>query len=231
MKTRILVLLLLVTITGFAQKHADTLHSQVFCLSPASAKVEKVNGMALGIGHFWSSNLPKKINGFNLEINPLTPIIVMFQDPDRTDIDSLRMTVNGLHLSTGGFAGGIKLNGVGVSVYNISYASNGFSITGLYNVTRQLNGFHISGLYNEADKARGLLIAGANHADDFGGARIGVYNKSVTSMGLNIGLVNISTEQMQGVQIGLFNKTAKCKGLQIGVWNINGKRSFPFINW
>lgn len=223
--------LLLVTFTCFAQQHADSLHTQVFSFSPVASKVEKVNGMTFGIGHFWTKNMPREINGLNIEINPVSPILVLFQDPDYVENDSLRMTVNGLHLSTGCFAGGIKLNGVGVSLYNINYESNGFTVNGLYNVSKSLNGLHISGLCNSADKATGMFIAGVNYAEDFSGVRIGVYNKSVTAAGFDIGLINLNQGEMHGLQIGIFNKTGKCKGLQIGLWNINSKRSLPLFNW
>jgi len=222
---------MLVAVTGFAQQKADTLHSQVFSFSPASRKLEKVNGMSLGIGHSWSDRTPKKINGLNVEVNPATSLIILFQDPDRVHNDSVQMTVNGLHLSAGGFSGRIKLNGVGISVYNIAYATNGFSVTGLYNVNIKLNGLHISGLSNSAEEARGLLIAGVNNADDFGGACIGIYNRSVDMKGLSIGLININENKMAGLHIGIFNKTGNSRGLQIGLWNINSKRSLPFINW
>lgn len=226
-----IMLLLLITATCFAQQNVDTLHSQVFSFSPVSRKVNKVNGMALGIGHAWSEHLPEKINGLNVEVNPLTPLILLFQDPDRVVHDSLQMTVSGLHLSAGGFSGKIKLNGAGISVYNIVYATNGFSITGLYNISTNLNGLHISGLSNSAEKARGLLIAGINTADDFSGARVGVLNESETTAGLDIGLINLNEEKMRGLQIGIFNKTGESKGFQIGLWNINSKRSLPFFNW
>lgn len=222
---------MLIAVTGFAQQKADTLHSRVFSFSPASRKVEKVNGMSLGIGHSWSDRTPKKINGLNVEVNPATPLIILFQDPDRVHHDSLQMTVNGLHLSAGGFAGKVKLNGVGVSVYNIAYATNGFTVTGLYNVNIKLNGLHISGLSNSAEAAKGLLIAGVNNADDFGGACIGVYNRSVNTKGLSMGVVNINEDKMAGLQIGVFNKTGNSRGVQIGLWNVNSKRSLPFINW
>ena len=230
MKTTFKLLLLLFTLTGFAQKR-DTLRSQIFSLSPVSPKVDKVNGMAFGIGHIFTEKLPKKVNGINLEINPALPLFLMFMDPTKVGRDSLKMTINGLHLSAGGLVGGIKLNGVGISVYNVCYASNGFSITGLHNVGKHLNGFHISGLSNIADTGSGLLIAGVNDIDDFKGARIGIFNNSIDATGLSIGIVNINKDEMRGVQIGLYNKTNKCKGLQVGVWNSNGKRSFPFINW
>jgi hypothetical protein len=231
MKIKLILLLFLVMVISIAQAQTDSLYSQVFSLSPVSPKVDKVNGMVFGIGHIFTDKLPKKVNGLNLEVNPLVPLFLMFQDWERVDNDSLKMTMNGLHLSAGGFSGGVRLNGVGISVYNVSYATNGFSVTAMYNVAKQLNGVHLAGLYNDADTARGLFIAAVNDADDFGGMRIGIKNSSVYAKGLDIALFNLNESQMHGVQIGLFNKAGKCRGLQIGIWNINSKRSLPFINW
>jgi hypothetical protein len=231
MKINQILLLFLVMLTGFAHAQTDSLHNQVFSLTPVSPKVDKVNGMAFGIGHIFTDKLPKKVNGLNLEVNPLVPLFLMFQDWERVDNDSLKMNMNGLHLSNGGFSGGVQLNGVGISVYNVGYASNGFSITGFYNVAKHLNGVHIAGLYNDADTAKGLFVAAINDADNFGGMRVGIKNGSLYSKGLDIGLFNLNATEMHGLQIGLFNRAGKCKGLQIGIWNINDERSLPFINW
>ena len=232
MKTLIkTALLLLISFKSFGQQSPVAQHGQIFCLSPVPATVNRVNGMCLGIGHNWSDYKPKTINGLNIEVNPATPIMVLFLDPDRIDHDSLQTTVNGLHLSTGGLSGNVKLNGAGVSAFNICYASNGFSVTGLYNVATTLKGVHISGLQNSAVKGRGLLIAAMNLTEDFKGISVGAYNQSIITKGLEIGVLNLNKTQMSGVQIGIFNKAGRCKGLQIGLWNMNDKRSFPFINW
>lgn len=208
--------MLLIVSLGFSQQKTDTLHSQIFSLTPLSKKVNKVNGMAFGLGQLYYRERKATINGLNLEINPAVPFVLLFLDPEKVDNDTVTLRHNGLHVSVGGFSEGVLHNGLGISVYNITHTSNGVVITGLYNVSKELNGLHIAGLTNSTDKAAGLLISAVNSADLFKGVQIGIYNKSL---------------DMRGVQIGLYNQSAKNKGLQVGLWNSNGKRSLPFINW
>jgi len=228
-----LLIILLVSVAAFGQ-HADTLQTRLFAFTPVNWQVDKINGVAVGLGLSLTiqDRDPVVVNGFNLEINPLTPLIVLFLDPERIGNDSITATVNGLHISTGGFMRNAKLNGLGISVYNIGMESNGLSITGLYNVSKVMNGLHISGIANSAETTgRGLFIAGFNYAGDFGGMMLGGCNRADYFKGVSLGVANISYKEMTGVQIGLFNRTKKCRGLQIGLWNINEKRSLPFINW
>lgn len=208
--------MLLMVSACLSQQKTDSLHSQVFSLTPISKKVDKVNGMAFGLGHLYYREKKATINGLNLEVNPALPLVLLFLDPDKSQNDTVTLRHNGLHISVGGFSGGVAHNGLGVSVYNITYSCNGVVITGLYNVSKSLNGLHIAGLTNSTDKAAGLLISTINSADLCKGVQIGGYNKSL---------------DMAGVQIGLYNHAKKIKGLQIGLWNTNGKRSLPFINW
>lgn len=215
MKKVLAIFMLLTASVGFSQQN-DSLHSQIFSLTPIAKNVNKVNGMTFGLGQVFDREKEATINGFNLEVNPVLPLILLFLDPDKAGNDDVKLKHNGLHIAAGGFSGPVAHNGLGVSVYSITYSSNGMSITGLYNVSKKLNGLHVAGLTNSTDEAGGLLIAAINSADVLKGVQIGVYNKSL---------------DMAGVQIGLFNKTTKIKGLQIGLWNINGKRSLPFINW
>lgn len=209
------MMLLMVSIC-LSQQKTDSLNSQLFSLSPISKNVDKVNGMAFGVGHLFDRKSPATINGLNLEINPLVPLVLLFLDPDKSDNKNVKIKHNGLHIAVGGFSGGVIHNGLGVSVYNITNSCNGVCVTGLYNVSKSLNGLHIAGLTNSTDKAAGLLISTINSADLFKGVQIGGYNKS---------------NDMAGLQIGLYNHAKKIKGLQIGLWNTNGKRSLPFINW
>jgi len=216
MKKALLIVLLLTAGLSYSQQTSDSLHSQIFSLSPLSRKVDKVNGVAFGLGHFDEGKKLRTINGFNLEVNPLTPLILLFSDPEKTATDSINLKVNGLHIAAGGFNSKVVFNGMGVSVYNYTTAANGLCITGAFAYAKRLNGVHISGILNNADIAKGLFIAGFNNTDDF--------------KGLQIGLAN-TCKMTHGVQIGLFNQTKKMKGVQIGLWNINEKRSLPFINW
>ena len=208
--------MLLIASLSHSQQKEDNLHSQLFSLTPISKKVDKVNGMTFGLGHLYYRDQKATINGFNLEVNPALPLVLLFLDPDKSQNDTITLRHNGLHISAGGFSGGVAHNGLGVSVYNITYSCNGVVITGLYNVSKSLNGLHIAGLTNSTDKGAGLLISTINSADLFKGVQIGGYNKSL---------------DMTGVQIGIYNHSKKMKGLQIGLWNTNGKRSLPFINW
>ncbi len=235
MKTITSFLLLLFFTSGAYSQVTDTLRVKIFSFTPVSNKIDKVNGLALGIGHMWSPLLNKKeqdvkVNGLNLEVNPLTPLFILFLDPNKVD-NSPITTINGLHVSTAGFIGGSKINGINLSIYNVGIAANGLGVTGLYNVTGKLNGLHIAGINNTADEANGFLISFSNSADIFKGVQIGAINISDVSMkGLQLGGYN-GAGNMTGVQIGICNKAKKVKGLQIGLWNINEKRSLPFFNF
>ncbi len=212
MKTKLLMLLLFLNSLGFAQGRA-----QVFSFTPLSKNVVEVNGLALGIGHWLGSQNGATINGINIEINPVSPFFILLQDPSKgARSGESSVDVNGLHIAVGGFNGNGSVNGLGISVYNIGYACNGVSITGLYNNSDTLNGLHISGIANKAGNGVGVTIAPINTADQYGGLQVGLYN---------------SVDSFTGVQIGLFNRSKEMKGLQVGLWNRNGKRSLPFINW
>ena len=219
MKAKFLIVLVFgLSLAAIAQDTAHQPVTRIFSFSPMPRKTDKVNGVVVGITHnrFNDLNKPLAINGLNLEINPLTPLILLFLDPELARDDRVFLVHNGLHISTGGYAGSITQNGLGISVYNIVAASNGVSVAGVYNVTDTLNGLHISGLFLSAKRARGLLIAPINKVEDGKGLQVGLYNKAGA---------------FTGVQIGLFNQTGRTKGLQIGLWNKNTRRSLPFINF
>jgi len=216
MKILILIMVLFATTLGFSQQQRDSLHSQIFSLTPLSRKVDKVNGVAFGLGHGFDKDKVATINGLNLEINPIIVLEIGFLDPEKLTNDTITLRHNGLHISTFGFLGNVAHNGVAISACSVTYSSNGLSVTALYNMSKNLNGLHIAGITNSTDRAVGLLIAPVNSADVFKGFQLGIYNKS---------------DDMTGVQIGLFNKTGKAKGIQLGLWNKNEKRSLPFINW
>jgi hypothetical protein len=205
------VLLLISFLISKAQEH-----KQIFSLTPVAKNVSDVNGLAIGAGLMWSYNTSATINGINIELNPITPFIVMHQEPEKNLKDSIRVTVNGLHISTAGFSRGVVHNGMGISIYNVTAATNGLNISVLYNCSNTLNGLHISGIVNSAKKGAGVLIAPVNTSLEFKGLQLGLYNES---------------HQHAGIQIGLVNYSKTIKGLQIGLWNINAKRSLPFINW
>ena len=176
----------------------------VFWVTPC--KVEKINGIALGVFAENIKNNPYnekdslKINGINLKINPFAIFTIMnphFVGPYPDSIEfynenlkkDIETTVNGLNVSLVNTINETELNGL--------------TITGLITLVDEIDGFSVSGVSNFAYVFNGVSIAG-------------IYNRATVAKGLQIGLVNKSTTM---------------KGLQIGLWNINGRRSFPLINW
>jgi hypothetical protein len=236
MKKIFIFLILIVSVSMFSQS-TDAKKTRVFSFSPIRWDIEEVNGMAFGLGHYKfvkpaDPDKAIKINGFNLELNPFSPVILLlYQSPFNEAEEFVNIQMNGLHLSTGGFNGRVTLNGVGISLYHMGNKSNGLTLNGSYNVTKELNGLHIAGLSNYSDVSKGVLISPFNYAESFHGVGIGVVNQSTHFKGAAIGMINIADESMTGIQIGLINISGKNKGLQVGLWNMNAKRSLPIINW
>ncbi len=215
MKKIFAILLLLAISVCFSQQN-DSLHSQIFSLTPLAKNVNKVNGLTFGIGQLFDSEKEAAINGLNLEVNPVLPLVLLFLDPSKAINNKVKLKHNGVQIAVGGFSGDVAHNGLNISVYNITNSSNGLGVIGIYNVSKTLNGLYVAGLTNSTDNAAGMLISPINSADILKGVQIGAYNKSLS---------------VTGVQIGLYNSTSGIKGLQIGLWNTNDKRSLPFINW
>lgn len=223
--------LFFMTTVGFCQKKVQNadLKTTFFSLTPRNHKVDKVNGMAFGVGlNIFDVGTLKTVNGFNVELNPLIILYFMFANPSEFSEESTA-TINGLHISTGNI-NNIQTNGLAISILNIGYASNGISLNGFSTRVTQLNGLHISGFANSSKLAKGCFISLFNVSESCNGFQLGLYNHSSVFKGVQIGVIN-GSENTVGVQIGLFNLSKKHKGLQIGFWNINNKRSMPFINW
>ncbi|WP_345092832.1 LA_2272 family surface repeat-containing protein [Flavobacterium chungnamense] len=218
MKKRFLIFLFLVSLSVFSQN--DSISSTVFSLTPRSNKDIRVNGIAIGLGiNMGDENTLSKINGLNIEINPLSIFILMFDDPSRRGFsESSTATINGISLSSGHSNQNedIVYNGLQFSLFSTSHSCNGISLNGFYNYATNMNGVHGSFLLNYSKKSNGLFVSFSNYSEINNGLQIGVFNK---------------TENFYGVQLGVINKTKKQKGLQIGLWNINSKRSMPFLNW
>jgi hypothetical protein len=219
---------------------SDCLRTQVFSLSPISKKVDKVNGLVLGIGHFENKHVQiQTINGVNIEANP-APIAgaligfmaLIYSIPDGTHnkkpdsikkpielkIDfsknPLKLKLRGLNISSGCFFTDTNIEGLNISFGNKFNNFNGLSIAPLGTIADNQNGISI-GFINANNRLNGLII--------------GIYNQSLNLNGLQLGVYNL-TENNKGIQIGFYNRTFK-KGLQIGFWNKNNKRAMPFINW
>ncbi|MCO6148222.1 LA_2272 family surface repeat-containing protein [Flavobacterium sp. NRK1] len=213
---KILTIFVLSAIFVCFSQQKDSLHSQIFSLTPLAKNVNKVNGVTFGIGQLFDREKEAAINGLSLEINPVLPLALLFLDPSKVINNKVKLKHNGVQIAVGGFSGDVAHNGLNISVYTITNSANGLGIIGIYNVSKTLNGLHVAGLTNSTDNAIGMLISPINSADILKGVQIGAYNKSLSVI---------------GIQIGLYNSTSRIKGLQIGLWNTNGKRSLPFINW
>jgi hypothetical protein len=205
----------------------EKIKSKIISFTPKS-KMENTTGINFGVMDDYKT---QKINGINLQGNPLSVIYLLLPHAvEVPDDEAATVSINGLHISTGGMTDAKKLNGLGISMYHITQVTNGFTVNGFNNNSGKLNGLHVSFLNNSAREGHGLLISFSNTADTFGGAQIGIYNNTQVMKGFQGGAINIS-KQNKGVQIGLVNKTDENKGLQIGFWNKNSKRTLPLINF
>ena len=205
----------------------EKIKSKAITFTP-KAQVENTNGINLGVMDNYQS---QTINGFNLQGNPFSLIYPLLPRAIEVPTDEqATVSINGLHISTGGATNAKKLNGIGISMYHVAQTTNGFTVNGFNNNSGKLNGLHISFINNSADTGKGLLISFSNTADQFGGVQLGIYNYTGTMKGLQAGAVNVSKDN-KGLQIGLVNKTDRNKGLQIGFWNKNAKRTLPLINF
>ena len=241
MKTKLIVVLVLLTNFIFAQdsiplptfESVET-HSQLFSLSPISKKVDKVNGLVFGVGHYENRRIKKQtINGVNIDVNPVglgLPMFIIYMPEmiqrgtlfSRIESDSIvqldvnfpKIQMNGLNLSAGCFFTNVSMNGLNISLLNRFNKLNGISIAPLGTQANVMYGFSV-GIYNGFNNNNGISV--------------GLLNESMNLKGIQIGIYN-SAHQMKGIQIGIFNISRK-SGFQLGIWNINSKRSLPFINW
>jgi hypothetical protein len=190
--------------------------------TPLNPQIEKVNGLAVGLG-FDSKYLAKdqntvnlqKVNGLNLEVNPLGLLFWMFYDPSKSaNVEYVQ--VNGLNISLSGYLRGVSHNGVSVSLYNYGHTMNGLMGSLLHFDTEKSKGVFVTGLSFSSNELTGLSVSPFNNAGILKGVQLGFLNTNIEGKGL---------------QIGLVNKSKKMKGLQIGFWNKNGKRTLPFINF
>lgn len=241
MKTQFIFLLVFITNLIYAQDSIPLptfepikTHSQIFSLSPISKKVDQVNGLVFGVGHYQNKHIEKQtINGINVDLNPVglaLPFFIIYF-PEMIQKGTLKSSitsdtivkievmrpkiqVNGLNISTGCFFTNASLNGLNFSLCNRFNQMKGVSITPIGIQAVDMMGLSV-GIYNGFNNCRGLSIGLSNETMQLNGVQIGIYNSATIS---------------RGVQIGVFNISRK-KGLQLGIWNINHKRSMPFINW
>jgi len=195
---------------------------RLVAITPLNTEVDKVNGLAFGLG-LDSQYLLKdetslklqKVNGLNLEINPLGILFWLFYDPAKTaNVETVQ--VNGLSISAAGYFRGISHNGVSVSLYNYGHTMNGVMGSLANFDIEQGNGAFVAILGVSSKEMKGASFSAFNNTEILRGVQIGFVNKNVDGKGL---------------QFGLVNKSNKMKGLQIGFWNKNGKRTLPLINF
>ncbi|ATL43896.1 hypothetical protein OZ664_13935 [Elizabethkingia sp. HX WHF] len=216
MKTKLFLLLLFYASMVFGQSKDST---RIIAITPLSKKIQKVNGLAIGVGMddvFSPISKKKTVNGLNIDANPLGIIIWMFYDPSKVNNSNDILQYNGLNISAAGFLRDHSHNGLNISLYNYGNKMNGVSLAGLWNVVEEENGLFIGGLGNYAERGSGVIISASNGVKEFKGVQIGLINNS---------------DNMKGLQIGLYNKNKSGKNFQIGLWNRNERRSFPIINW
>jgi hypothetical protein len=236
MKSKILLLLTIISFKSFAQDSLavkkDSLKTTFFSFTPKTKNVGKVNGLTIGAGlnsFLFEGGSIKKVNGLNIEINPLSSLI--FLAPKEPDLpEEATYKINGINLSTGNLESSINgLNIIGF--YNIGYKTNGITTCLFINYTTYLNGIHFSGMTNSAVRSNGIKVSLlSNYSQKMNGLQFAFSNEAEILKGISVGVFNKSTD-FKGIQLGVFNKTNKNKGLQLGFWNINNKRSMPFINW
>jgi hypothetical protein len=182
-----------------------------FWVTPS--RVDEINGLALGL---WPENTKRsippverslKVNGLNIEINPVMFLIIPRMLASLTRKDTFYRLPDSIKYFSGNGQGKYeaKITGVNLSFFGTLADAqlNGLNIGGLNTQVENINGVSVSGLSNWAYAMNGICIAL-------------LYNKTVMT---------------KGVQIGLVNKTKSLRGFQLGLWNKNEKRSLPFINW
>lgn len=222
MKKYVFTVVLFVNSMAYSQVVANERcgSTRVFCFTPRFLKIEKVNGLTFGLGlNYIEQTSIREVNGWNIEANPMSLLLLMFADPTISGFpEKATVVLNGLDISSGRYngSGDIAINGLSITSFNSGYATNGICISGIYNYQTKSNGIAISGLSNSTEYSKGIIIAPFNSAENMYGLQIGLSNTSV---------------KMYGLQIGLYNKALKVRGLQVGLWNSNNKRSFPFFNW
>lgn len=224
-------LLLSALLSGFSifgqKDSSEKLESRFVTVNPAII-VTNTTGVNFGILDDYQN---QRINGINLQFNPISLIYLL--SPKAIEVPhegSESVTMNGLHISTGGMMDGKRLNGIGLSMYHIAQETNGITLNGFNNNSGKLNGIHVSMLNNSAETGNGILISMSNTAEKFSGLQIGVVNENDNGSGLQIGFYN-KTSKLKGVQIGVMNRNKNRRGFQLGLLNKNAKRTLPIFNF
>lgn len=221
MKTKLLLLSIIFSTILFGQDsiQIEKNETRFIAFTPLSKKIDKVNGLAIGVGmdDILLPNSPKKIiNGLNVDINPLGFLLFCFYDTSKIQNTTDVLQQNGLNISLAGPLRNQSNNGINLSMYNYGSRMTGISLTAISNDVDELHGVSFGTFGNSAKKGRGVSISALNDINAFKGLQLGIVNQS---------------ENMKGIQIGLINKNTKGRNFQIGFWNKNAKRTLPIINF
>lgn len=256
MKTKILVLLLLITQLLSAQDSVNYVNpnrvevfywikskKQIFAVSPMSKRIESVNGLALGFGHVENKMVAKQtINGLNLEVNPapipgaFVAFMTLMYLPEilrkNHSVYDVKDIKNGEQLKIQNWihTPNLQVNGLNVSsgCFFTTTSMNGLNIS-LGNKFKDFNGLSIAPLGTISNNHSGAAIGFYNANNRLNGFSIGILNQSYRLNGVHFGIVNYSKTN-KGLQVGVFNKSYS-KGFQLGLWNVNSKRKLPLLNW
>lgn len=205
MKTRI-VLLTVLFFNGLVYASdpikIDSLKPRFFGTSP-SKNVRNVNGVMFKYFDEDENNIPKKINGLGLGLNPVglffpALLLVYLPDAGKWNLNNDYGIVPENEMN--------KINGVQLSLINMEpTVTNGLEINVSSNINTYAttNGAALSPFFNLHHEVKGVSVAP---------------------------LANIG-QKCRGLQIGLYNSCKDFRGIQIGAWNKNGKRKLPLINW
>lgn len=239
-----LLLILFTSTFIWAQDSLSFKTQRGFSLSPISRKVDRVDGLVLGVGHFRSALLPKQtVNGINAELSPSlvayglgsTYCLINGKWPagkiwnDTLADTSTYIRVNGLNISTGGFLEqGAEVRGLNISTASGMKRMSGVSVSVFCLYTTRLDGLSIS-TFSTARTLNGVSISVGNGSDLVKGMQLGVVNNTVRLQGLQLGVINSAMSSAYGFQVGLINRTHR--GFQLGLINVNKKRVMPLINW
>ena len=210
------VLLFISTVQLFAQDTAVNVKPRVrnvFWFTPVTRNTI-INGLALGaFSEPWKSAEYLRINGINVEVNPLYLYVGMFAlvgmgristNYNRDTSDTRNTIILGYCYPDSSSDYDSETNGLSLSAGNMSYVK-GLSISFIMNAASKGEGVEVTGLMNVHHDFRGLMIAG-------------IRNKTTTAKGVQIALINTCKEE-------------DSKVLQIGLINIIGKRIIPLINF
>ncbi|TDS17540.1 LA_2272 family surface repeat-containing protein [Sphingobacterium paludis] len=191
--------------------------TKIFSLSPMTRETAKVNGVVVGLGHLDYDSLQRQINGVNIDLFILSPLVVLYGDPTRLEEEPTRLISNGVNLGLGGFLHrGTVHRGLSVAMYSVAKKLDGVSVQATYTSVQKLNGLHLSVI--------------GNFSEELHGVGVGIYNSNHRTQGIQLGIFNKSKRTV-GLQIGLINVSKSVSGLQLGIWNENARRSLPFINF